>query len=169
MGYVYSAPFYYAYEAPLHMNLHRPILPKEWTHYKCPFLKPFPVELLAKVPCLKPHAGTLSANSLRHRLRSYISTCILCAPCCIYLFIVPDLCYFFLSLENETGAEFQTQPSQSARRLSSNMAPKGVQFRPISVEIKGRLKAPTTHRGHLDRRPCPFRPTAGRESAHGPT
>ena len=32
-----------------------------------PFLELFPVELLDKVPYLKSHAATLSANSLSHR------------------------------------------------------------------------------------------------------
>ena len=35
---------------------------------------------------------------LRHRLRGYTSTCILWAPCSIYLFFVADLCYLFFSI-----------------------------------------------------------------------
>ena len=88
-----------------------------------PLLNFFPVELLDKVPCLKSHAGTLLANSLRHRLRGYTSTCILWAPCSIYLFFCDFIVYFtfFLSLENETSTDFQTQPSQSVCWLSSNV------------------------------------------------
>ena len=117
LGYAYETPLGYVYEAPL---------------YKCPFLELFPVELLDKVPCMKSLVGTLSANSLSHRLRGYTHLYSL-GPMLHWFFLVANFCHlffrnffvyftFFLSLENETGADFQTQPSQSTRQLSLNVA-----------------------------------------------
>ena len=79
---------------------------------------------------MKSHAGTPSAHSLRHRLRGYTSTCILQAPCSIYLFFHKFFVSFtfFLHMENEglkEGARPRIQkhpPKMGDRRWEERVA-----------------------------------------------